>query len=323
MSDYAIKTRNLRKTFRSKKGLGKGSPEVKALQGVDFEIKHGENYCLLGPNGAGKTTLIRCILGLIEGEGDIKVLGHTIPDEKDEIITKIGYMPQDISLYPDLSVKETLHFFSKIYGIRDKSDRNEAVKKMYNIFRFNKWKNTVVENLSGGMKRRLSLACALVHDPQLIILDEPTVGVDPNLRLQFWDYFKDLNDGGATIITTTHIMDEAEKSKLIGFMRNGKLIAQGTAYELKKSVKMKRKLIVEFRKDSTEATSEYLQNTYKVKVNEYDKKLEIFYTNESILDKLITYLSEESEISTIRTIGPNLEDTFIYYSDKKEVRPIK
>ena len=193
MSELVIETKDLHMTY------GKGKSAVRALSGVDFKIKKGENYCLLGPNGAGKTTLIRCILGLLKGEGSIHVLGYEMPQDHDKIMSKIGYMPQNLSLYMDLSVKESLHFFGKIFGMRNRQERTEAVNNLLNLFLLNKWRTTKVENLSGGMKRRLSLACTLVHDPELIILDEPTVGVDPTLRSSFWDYWSELNERGATI----------------------------------------------------------------------------------------------------------------------------
>ena len=260
MSELVIETKDLHMTY------GKGKSVVKALRGVDFNIKKGENYCLLGPNGAGKTTLIRCILGLLKGEGSIHVLGYEMPHDHNKIVSKVGYMPQDLSLYMDLSVKESLHFFGKIYGMKNRQERTNAVNNLLKVFLLNKWKKTKVENLSGGMKRRLSLACTLVHDPKLILLDEPTVGIDPTLRINFWNQFKELNERGVTIITTTHVMDEAEKSRLIGFMRDGKLIAEGTYQELRKKVPEKRKLTVEVNIENTENLKDEISKEFGFKI---------------------------------------------------------
>ncbi|TFG14202.1 MAG: ABC transporter ATP-binding protein, partial [Promethearchaeota archaeon] len=142
MAEFVIETKNLHMTY------GKGKSIVRALKDVNFKLKKGENYCLLGPNGAGKTTLIRCILGLLKGEGTINVLGYEMPNEKEKIISKIGYMPQAISLYPDLSVKESLHFFGKIFGMNHKEERKKSVNKILDLFLVKEWKNTRVDNLS-------------------------------------------------------------------------------------------------------------------------------------------------------------------------------
>ena len=321
MSNHAIEAIGVTKQFGGKsRGPFTKAPIVKALRGVDFRIKSGENYCLLGPNGAGKTTLIRCILGLLKAEGSVRVLDHVMPEERDKIISSIGYMPQELSLYPDLSVKETMHFFGRIFDLKNK-ERNDSVKKLLNIFLLKQWKNTRVENLSGGMKRRLSLACTLVHNPKLLILDEPTIGVDPTLRLTFWDYFKELNEQGITIITTTHVMDEAEKSRLIGFMREGKLIAEGTYQELRTKVPGKRKLVVETDLESTKNLADTIRTKCECQTQSKGFKLEVFYNDESTIDEILSQIREHTIIHSIQTVLPSLEDTFIYFSKpNKEVQ---
>jgi len=312
MSELVIETKDLHMNY------GKGKSVVKALRGVDFNIKRGENYCLLGPNGAGKTTLIRCILGLLKGEGSIHVLGYDMSKEHDKIVSKIGYMPQNIALYMDLSVKESLHFFGKIFGMKNRQKRTEAVNNLLDIFLLDKWRATKVENLSGGMKRRLSLACTLVHEPELIILDEPTVGVDPTLRISFWEYFKELNEKGATILTTTHVMDEAEKSSIIGFMRDGKLIAEGTSYELRKRVPEKRKLIVEVDKENTFDLKEKIIKEFGCKTYSESYKVEAFCRDQSIIDDIIEIIKKDTKIRSIQTVEPSLEDTFIHFSSNNK-----
>ena len=314
MEELVIETKNLYKSF------GRGKSIVNVLNGIDFKIKKGENYCLLGPNGSGKTTLIRSILGLLECEGLIYVLGHPIPRERNQIISEIGYMPQDISLYPDLSVIDTMRFFGKIFQMYDKSERNRSIDRLLDIFLLKKWQKTRVDNLSGGMKRRLSLACTLVHNPKLLILDEPTVGVDPNLRIIFWDFFRDLNEKGTTIITTTHVMDEAEKSRLIGFMRQGKLIAEGTFYELKKKIPEKRKLIVEVNLENPKQLADKISREFASKTHFENFKIIVFYTDETIIDDLLSTIKKDTKIRSIQTVEPSLEDTFIFFSQENEKR---
>lgn len=319
MTEFAIETIGLKKEFGSKSlGPIKRSPTVKALRGVDFKVKMGENYCLLGPNGSGKTTLIRCILGLLEAEGYIKILGYEIPKDREKILYNIGYMPQDLSLYPDLSVKETMNFFGRIFGLTKKQERNKSIRKLLDIFLLKQWQNTRVDNLSGGMKRRLSLACTLIHNPMLLILDEPTVGVDPNLRLSFWDYFKELNEMGTTIITTTHVMDEAEKSRLIGFLREGQLIAEGTYQKLRKKVPGRRKLIVDTDIRNTKQLASKISDQCACKVRSHNYKVEVFYNEDSIIDDVLTFIREYTKIHSIQTEEPSLEDTFIFFSKESE-----
>lgn len=314
MTEYTIEAVGVKKTFGGGKGPLK-KPIVQALRGVDFKIKTGENYCLLGPNGSGKTTLIRSILGLLESQGTISVLGYKIPADKDKVIPKVGYMPQDISLYPDLSVIETLHFFARLFGIKNKTERNRVIDNILDLLLLKQWKDMVVENLSGGMKRRLSLACALVHDPTLIILDEPTVGVDPTLRLSFWDYFKELNERGATIITTTHVMDEAEKSRTIGFMSNGKLVAEGSINTLRKRIPEQRKLVIGTDIENMNEIANSIIKEFGLKVSSQKFKLEIFYNEDEMVESILNLIRNKAKIHELQTIEPSLEDMFIYFSN--------
>ncbi|TFF95834.1 MAG: ABC transporter ATP-binding protein, partial [Promethearchaeota archaeon] len=294
------------------------TPIVKALKGVDFTIERGENYCPLGPNGSGKTTLIRCILGLLESKGQIEVLGYNMPKERDLMIPQLGYMPQDLSLYPDLSVRETLSFFGRMFGIRGRTEQKRAIEHILEILKLKRWESMTVEALSGGMKRRLSLACALVHKPKLIILDEPTVGVDPTLRISFWDYFKELNEAGATIITTTHVMDEAEKSRKIGFMRDGKLIAEGTVNELREKMEEMRKLIIGTNRENMDPIAEKIRQDFSLKVSSFKFKLEIHYNDDAIIEPILNIIQEQAKIRELQTVEPDLEDIFIGLSNKKE-----
>jgi ABC-2 type transport system ATP-binding protein len=199
---------------------------LRALDGITLRVKPGEIYGLLGPNGSGKTTLIRAIVGLVAPDsGTVSVLGRRIPDL--DILSSVGYMTQQAALYPDLSVEENLRFFAAISG----ADGN--VTEVLKTVELEQRRNSVVATLSGGMRQRCSLACALVHRPRLLLLDEPTVGVDPQLRVQFWDHFREMAAAGTTILVSSHVMDEAERCQRLGLIRLGKLLGEGTPDELR------------------------------------------------------------------------------------------
>lgn len=199
---------------------------LRALDGVTLRVRQGEIYGLLGPNGAGKTTLIRAIVGLVAPDsGTVTVLGRRMPDL--DILGRVGYMTQQAALYPDLSVEENLRFFAAISGAD--SNVTEALKTV----ELDQRRHSVVATLSGGMRQRCSLACALVHRPRLLLLDEPTVGVDPQLRVQFWDHFREMAAAGTTIVVSSHVMDEAERCQRLGLIRFGKLLGEGTPDEVR------------------------------------------------------------------------------------------
>ena len=199
---------------------------LKALDGVTLRVKTGVVYGLLGPNGAGKTTLIRAIVGLVAPDsGTVTVLGRRMPDL--DILAQVGYMTQQAALYPDLSVEENLRFFAAISGAEGN------VMDVLKTVELDQRRTSVVANLSGGLRQRCSLACALIHRPRLLLLDEPTVGVDPQLRVQFWEHFRMMAAAGTTIIVSSHVMDEAERCDRLGLIRFGRLLAEGTVAELK------------------------------------------------------------------------------------------
>src|SRR5712671_5355209 len=199
---------------------------MRALDGVTLRVKTGEVYGLLGPNGAGKTTLIRAIVGLVAPEsGTVTVLGSRMPNL--DILGSVGYMTQAAALYPDITVEENLRFFAAISG----ADGN--VDEVLRVVELDQRRNSVVATLSGGMRQRCSLACALVHRPRLLLLDEPTVGVDPQLRVQFWEDFRRMAASGTTIIVSSHVMDEAERCQRLGLIQYGKVLAEGSPNEVR------------------------------------------------------------------------------------------
>jgi len=210
--------------------LVKKYDDFQALSGLNLTVKKGEIYGLLGPNGAGKTTAVKIFCGLVKKtSGFAKVLGKEVPSE--DIRPLIGYMPQETAIYQDLTVHENIELFGRLYNL-DMNTILKREKELLDFISLSKWRDSAVWTLSGGMKHRVSLACAMIHSPELLILDEPTVGVDPQLRAIFWDYFKKIVSKGKTILITTHYMDEAFNCTRVGLMRLGKLIAEGTPEEI-------------------------------------------------------------------------------------------
>lgn len=207
------------------------------LKDISLEIKKGEIFGFLGPSGAGKTTLVKQLAGLdIPTKGENHLFHEKMPSLK--IMNRIGYMAQSDALYEDLSAKENLQFFSLLYGLKGKKQK-ERISTVMEIVELSAHLDKLVKNFSGGMKRRLSLAISLLHEPDVLILDEPTVGIDPVLRKDIWHAFSELKNIGTTLIVTTHVMDEAEKCDRLGMIRTGKLIAVGTPEELKKETNSK------------------------------------------------------------------------------------
>ncbi|HET7466910.1 MAG TPA: ABC transporter ATP-binding protein [Candidatus Dormibacteraeota bacterium] len=206
--------------------ISKRFGDIKALDGVSLRVRRGEIYGLLGPNGAGKTTLIRSIVGLLAPDsGTVTVLGQKLPNL--DVLRKVGYMTQQAALYPGLSVEENVRFFAAINGVES------GVKEALDFVDLYARRGSVVATVSGGMRQRCSLACALVHRPQLLLLDEPTVGVDPQLRVQFWERFRRMAAEGITIIVSSHVMDEAERCQRLGLIQYGRLLAEGSPADVR------------------------------------------------------------------------------------------
>jgi ABC-2 type transport system ATP-binding protein len=205
----------------------------RVLDGLSLEIPTGISFGLLGPNGAGKTTLIRLLVGLLKAKsGTILTLGQK-PSPR--IAPLIGYMPQLPSLYAELSVIQNVEFFARIYGLKERKQRRQRVEDVIKLVNLWEHRKKSVANLSGGMKQRASLACAIVHNPPLLFLDEPTVGLDPELRVTFWEYFTTLTRQGATLVISSHTMDDAAHCDRLAFMRDGKVIALGAPDELRQA----------------------------------------------------------------------------------------
>jgi ABC-2 type transport system ATP-binding protein len=207
--------------------------EFVAVDHISFTVNAGEVVGYLGPNGSGKTTTIRMLLGLLQpSDGKATVLGYDVFKQSEEIRARVGYMSQKFAIYDDLTTLENLTFYGGVYGIKDKA----RIQHTLELVGLKGHEKTLTREMSTGWRQRLSLGIALVHEPKLLFLDEPTSGVDPTARRAFWDLIYELAEGGVTILVTTHYMDEAEYCERVGVMRDGKLLAMDTPTNLKKSI---------------------------------------------------------------------------------------
>lgn len=214
------------------KNVSKSFGKKVVLNNISLNIEPGKIYGLIGPSGSGKTTLVKLIVGMDRpSKGEISILDTAVPNL--ELLKKIGYMAQADALYTDLTGEENLAFFSKLFKLK-KALQKERIAYAAKLVNLSDHLNKKVQDYSGGMKRRLSLAIALIQDPQVLILDEPTVGIDPELRLSIWAEIHRLKNDGKTILMTTHVMDEAEKCDILSMVREGEILTTGSPAELKK-----------------------------------------------------------------------------------------
>ena len=223
MNEHAVEVTNLTKKFG----------DFTAVNGVTFNIQRGEIFGFLGPNGAGKTTTIRMLLGLLRPtSGQATVLGYDIVRQPEDIRRHIGYMSQRFSLYQDLTVSENLDFYGRTYGVRGERLRQRK-RFAIEMAGLEGRERELTRNLAGGWKQRLALGAAILHEPEMLFLDEPTAGVDPISRRAFWDLLYRLAEDGTTILVTTHYMDEAEHCQDLALIHNGRIITQGSPEEIK------------------------------------------------------------------------------------------
>ncbi len=212
--------------------VGKTFGDLIAVAGVSLELRKGEMFALVGPDGAGKTTLIRMLCGITRPtSGQIRICGFDVTKQTEEVRKRIGYLSQRFSLYGDLTIDENIEFFAEIHGVTDYADRRN---ELLEFTRLTPFRNRLAEKLSGGMKQKLALACTLIHTPEVILLDEPTTGVDPVSRRDFWKVLSNLLKTGITIIMTTPYLDEAERCVRVALMNEGRIMEVDTPANLKK-----------------------------------------------------------------------------------------
>ncbi|MEW9095728.1 MAG: ABC transporter ATP-binding protein [Clostridiaceae bacterium] len=291
-----------------------------AVDNVNLKIEEGEIYGLLGPNGAGKSTIINIICGLLKPHsGKIKIFNKDINDEKKIIKSNIGIVPQDIAIYEDLTVFENVKFFGSLYGLRGNYLKESSLAALEFVGLGDRIKSFPSE-LSGGMKRRLNIACALAHKPKLIIMDEPTVGIDPQSRNHILQSVKKLNSLGSTIIYTSHYMEEVEEiCSKIAIIDHGKLIAEGSKDELKSLVWDKQRIIITI--DSLNSVDEKeirkISGVNGVVIK--DNKVEIS-SNKDInnMEQVILYFTKNNlSIQNVESNKPNLETVFLTLTGRK------
>ena len=300
------------------KDLHKKYGEFEALKGVNLSIQKGEIYGLLGPNGAGKSTLIKCISGL-----EKTTSGEIVFEENITNINKykehIGLLPQDIALYLDFTARENISFFCSLYGYKGKNLKNR-VDRALEFVGLMEFENKKAKEFSGGMKRRLNMACAIAHSPSIVIMDEPTVGIDPQSRNHILESVKKLNSEGSTIIYTSHYMEEVEElCENISIMDNGKVIANGNKEYLKSNL-IDSNIYTITLKNNLYNIDKYIKEIYGVKdVIIQNNEVKCYYSkNINILQKLINTISNHSGvIENIKNEVPTLENVFLTLTGKR------
>ena len=290
-----------------------------ALDHLNLQINEGEIFGLLGPNGSGKTTTINCILSLLKyDKGSIEVFGETMKPSSYHLKKDIGIVMQNVAVFYDLTVFENIDYFCGLY-ITNKKERQQLVNEAIAFTGLNEYRNLPSKKLSGGLLRRLNIACGIAHKPKLIILDEPTVAIDPQSRNHILQGIKKLNKDGATIIYTSHYMEEVEElCTTIAIMDNGKIVAQGTKEDLKSMISIGEKIIVEAF-GLTHSHLNEIKNLKNINSVEYDDNKLIIRTTQncSILSEIIHYIDKNKiAYGKIYSELPTLNDVFLEITGK-------
>lgn len=295
------------------KGLTKSYGELIAVNNLSLKVKEGEMFGLVGPDGAGKTTTIKILCGLLNpDDGQVNLLGKSILTNRKEIQNNIGYLSQKFSLYGDLTVDENIEFFAQIHNVRNFYSRRD---ELLDFTRLTPFRNRLADQLSGGMKQKLALACSLIHKPKILFLDEPTTGVDPVSRRDFWKILSSLIKEGITILMTTPYLDEAERCNRVALMHKGKIISLDTPERIKYSVGKK----------SIEIITSDIKLSYKILKAMEGFEIQIFgdrinliaESTEEIIKKVKQILSSNGiELISYRVVNPSLENVFIHLINK-------
>jgi ABC-2 type transport system ATP-binding protein len=281
-----------------------------AIKNLNLKIEKGEMVGLVGPDGSGKTTLMRILSAILPPtSGTTSVAGYDINKESEKLKERIGYMPQRFGLYEDLTVLENLNFFSELYQLR-REKRKEKYKEIFGFSQLEPFRDFLAGNLSGGMKQKLALSCVLLHTPDVLLLDEPTRGVDPISRRDFWGILYEHQKKGMTIFISTSYMDEAERCQKVAFLDKGELIAYDTPMKLKKIME---KALFELSCDKRREARSFLEKEEGVSgISIFGEKIHFTLKDDKFLDNIKSKLEENSiVIFSLKRITPSLEDIFI------------
>jgi ABC-2 type transport system ATP-binding protein len=288
-------------------GLTKRFGDKVVVDHFSMEVPKGAIYGFLGPNGSGKTTTIRMICGLLTpDEGSGVVLGHDILTEAEAIKRQVGYMTQKFSLYEDLSIEENLDFVARMYEMKD---RRRRVADALSGLGLTSRKSQLAGTLSGGWKQRLALAACLIHEPKLLLLDEPTAGVDPGARRDFWDHIHELAHQGITVLVSTHYMDEAERCHALAYIAYGKLLAHGTIREVIDQAKLATWEIEGER--LMDAAAELRESPGVEMVAPFGTALHVSGTDRDAIERAVSKVSSQPGLEA-HEVEPTLEDVFIH-----------
>jgi len=297
-------------TAISTRGLGRAFGDLWAVRGLDLDVQRGEIFGLVGPDGAGKTTTMRLLSGILAAtEGDATVAGHSVRTDEESIKSRIGYMSQRFGLYGDLSVEENLRFYADLYEV-SRRERLPAEERLLGFSNLTPFRKRLARDLSGGMKQKLGLACALIHKPEVLFLDEPTNGVDPVSRRDFWRILYGMLTEGVTIFVSTAYLDEAERCTRVGMMDQGRLVLCGTPASLKAGMAG---VLTEVEVAAPRAAKDLLAEVLGPnRVSLFGGKLHLWTAGEEDIAVAEKALARKGiEISAQKRIVPSLEDVFI------------
>lgn len=288
--------------------VSKSFGTVRAVNTLSLAIEKGEMVALVGPDGAGKTTTIRLFCGILRPDsGSLRVLGFDLLSQTAEVKKRIGYLSQKFSLYGDLTVDENIEFFAEIHGVRDYRPRRD---ELLEFTRLTPFRTRLAEKLSGGMKQKLALACTLIHTPEVIFLDEPTTGVDPVSRRDFWKILADLLKGGMTIVMTTPYLDEAERCHRVALMNEGSVLVADRPANLKR---LMRGTLVEIVCSELRRSVALLKESPVTReVQSFGDRLTTLVDDREDIPKVVHYLNDHGiTVEDWRVITPSLENIFI------------
>jgi len=297
----AITIENLRKTYY----------KTVAIDDLNLKVTSGQLFGLIGPDGAGKTTMLRILCGLVDADnGTCTVGSHNVATHTSEVRKFIGYMPQRFSLYPDLTVAENLRFFADLFQVPTR-ERENRLQRLLRFSRLNPFQKRRAADLSGGMKQKLALSCTLIHTPKILFLDEPTTGVDPVSRREFWDILAELRDEGVTLLVTTPYMDEAAKCDRVAFMHKGRILAEADPDEIPN---LSHKKFLELQCSALNQAAQIIRDINSVNtVLLLGDRIHLSGENLSLMRTAVTQRLQAKGISiaSLKEVSPSIEDVFV------------